>query len=48
MRVVSLQLNSHFSLDTVESFSVEFLVLWHDCFKINLDGDSYILSAAKM
>jgi len=39
----------HFALNTVfrvESFSTDALVLRHDCFKI--DGDAYILSAAKM
>ena len=47
-----MTLNSHFAvfaLNTVfqvESFSVDALVLRHDCFKI--DGDAYILSTAIM
>jgi len=44
-----MTLNSHFALNTVfrvESFSMDALVLRHDCFK--MDGDAYILSAAKM
>ena len=44
-----MTLNSHFALNTVfrvESFSVDALVLRHDCFKIH--GDEYILSAAKI
>jgi len=46
---LEMTMNSHFALITVfrvESFSVDVLVLMHDCFKI--DGDAYILSAAKM
>jgi len=44
-----MTLSSHFALNTVfriESFSLDALVLRHDCFKI--DGDAYILSAAKI
>jgi len=44
-----MTLYSHFALNTVfrvELFSMDALVLRHDCFKI--DGDAYMLSAAKM
>ena len=44
-----MTLNGHFVLNTVfwvESFSMDALDLRHDCSKI--DGDAYILSAAKM
>jgi len=40
-----MTLNSHFALNTVfrvESFSMNALVLRHDCFKIH--GDAYALS----
>jgi len=44
-----LTLNSYFALNTVfrmESFSVDALVLRHDCLKI--DGDAHLLSEANM
>ena len=44
-------LNGHFALNTalrMESFSVDALVLRHDCFKIDRDAHTCILSAAKM
>jgi len=44
-----MTLNSHIALNTVfrvESFSVDALVLRHDCFKI--DGDAHTLSVTKM
>jgi len=44
-----MTLNSHFALNTafrVKSFSVDALVLKHDCLKI--DGDAHILSAASI
>jgi len=44
-----MTMKSHFALNTVfrvESFSIDALVLRHDCFKI--DEDAYILSAANM
>jgi len=36
-----MTLNSHFALNSVfrvESFTVDALVVWHDCFKINRDA----------
>jgi len=44
-----MTLNSHFALNTVfrvQSFSMDALILRHDCFKLH--GYGYILSAAKM
>ena len=44
-----MTLSSHFALNIVfpvELFSKDAPVLRHDCFKV--DGDVYILSAAKM